>query len=261
MYTASPLSYPQLTRIDAALRDKTIRGKKYRLSDELKGFMGGRPQTLYPLDVINFAIADYTDSERNQRKLITEDMFTGEPITDKTFILEQYIKANKKRLEDQNAMKRKIDAAIILGTNPKLIYKEFEERGQGNLFINLMKNKFTPFSSDMKWAHEKALDERRTKGLPNPLDGNAKILSLMEMVMNKAQYLNQPFVIDEEKWIPKKKKIVGDQSSIQTPPLGNTPMPVANNAAMTMAKNQQTNLTRTEEALLSPSEKIIAGRT
>ena len=83
----------------------------------------------------------------------------------------------------------------------------------------------------------------------------------MEMVMNKAQYLNQPFVIDEEKWIPKKKKAVGDQSSLQTPPLGDTPMPVVNNAAMTMAKNPQTNLTRTEEALLSPSEQIIAGRT
>ena len=158
-------------------------------------------------------------------------------------------------------MKRKIDAAIILGTNPKLIYKEFEERGKGNLFRDLMKNKFTPFSSDMKWAHEKALDERRTKGLPNPLDGNSKILSLMEMVMNKAQYLNQDFVIDEEKWIPKKKKAIGDQSSIETPPLGKTPMPVANNMQMTMAKNPQPNLTRTEEALLAPSEQIIAGRT
>jgi len=261
MYTASPLSYPQLTRINAALQDKTIKGKKYRLSDELMGMFGGRPQTIYPLDVINFAIADYDKAERNQRKLITEDMFTGDPVTDKTFVLEQYIKANKKRLEDQNAMKRKIDAAIILGTNPKLIYKEFEERGQGNLYINLMKNKFTPFSSDMKWAHEKALEERRTKGLPNPLDGNAKILSLMEMVMNKAQYLNQDFVIDEEKWIPKKKKTIDDQSSIQTPPLGDTPMPVVNNVQMASAKNQQTNLTRSEEALLSPEEKVIAART
>ena len=261
MYTASPLSYPQLTRISAALQDKTIKGKKYRLSDELMGFMGGRPVTIYPLDVINFAIADYDEAERNQRNLITEDMFTGEAITDKRFVLEQYIKANKKRLEDQNEMKRKIDAAIILGTNPKLIYKEFEERGQGNLFINLMKNKFTPFSSDMKWAHEKALEERRTKGLPNPLDGNAKILSLMEMVMNKGQYLNQPFVIDAEKWIPKKKKAIGDQSNIQTPPLGETPMPVVNNTQMASVKDPQTNLTRTEEALLSPSEKIIAGRT
>ena len=261
LYTASPLSYPQLTRIDAALQDKTIKGKKYRLADELMGLMGGRPQTLYPLDVINFAIADYDEAERNQRNLITENMFTGDPVTDKKFVLEQYIKANKKRLDDQNAMKRKIDSAIVLGTNPKLIYKEFEERGQGTLFMNLMKNKFTPFSSDMKWAHEKALDDRRTKGLPNPLDGNSKILSLMEMVMNKAQYLNQPFVIDSEKWIPKKKKTIDDQSSIQTPPLGDTPMPVVNNVQMASAKDSQTNLTGTEEALLSPTEKVIAART
>ena len=51
----------------------------------------------------------------------------------------------------------------------------------------------------------------------------------------------------------------GDQSKIQTPPLPKTPMPKL--AANTQQKNPQTNLTRTEEALLSPSEKIIAGRT
>ncbi len=52
----------------------------------------------------------------------------------------------------------------------------------------------------------------------------------------------------------------GLQSKVQTPPLGNTPMPVqmANN---TQQKNPQTNLTRNEEALLSPTEKVIASRT
>jgi hypothetical protein len=48
-------------------------------------------------------------------------------------------------------------------------------------------------------------------------------------------------------------------SKIQTPPLGQTPMPKL--AANTQQKDPQTNLTRTEQALLSPSEKIIAGRT
>ena len=47
----------------------------------------------------------------------------------------------------------------------------------------------------------------------------------------------------------------------QTPPLPPTPMPVANNMQMASAKNQQTNLTGTEEALLSPTEKVIAART
>jgi hypothetical protein len=52
----------------------------------------------------------------------------------------------------------------------------------------------------------------------------------------------------------------GFQSKVKTPPLGNTPMPMKM-ASNTQQKNSITNLTRTQEALLSPSEKIIAGRT
>jgi len=50
-----------------------------------------------------------------------------------------------------------------------------------------------------------------------------------------------------------------ERTQIQTPPLDTTPMPKL--AQNTQQKDPQTNLTRTEEALLSPSEKIIAGRT
>jgi F0F1-type ATP synthase gamma subunit len=49
-------------------------------------------------------------------------------------------------------------------------------------------------------------------------------------------------------------------NEIQTPPLGNTPMPVQMASNM-QQKNPQTNLTRNEEALLSPTEKVIASRT
>ena len=45
---------------------------------------------------------------------------------------------------------------------------------------------------------------------------------------------------------------------INTPPLGNTPMPVAQTARADV--NPNTNLTRSQEALLSPEEKIIASR-
>jgi len=48
-------------------------------------------------------------------------------------------------------------------------------------------------------------------------------------------------------------------SKIQTPPLPGTPMP-AKMASNTLQKNPQTNLTQTEEALLSPTEKVIASR-
>jgi len=51
----------------------------------------------------------------------------------------------------------------------------------------------------------------------------------------------------------------GLQSKVQTPPLDDTPMP-ARNLTASLPKNPQTNLTRTEEALLSPDEKVIAAR-
>jgi len=50
-----------------------------------------------------------------------------------------------------------------------------------------------------------------------------------------------------------------EQTQIQTPPLNQTPMPKL--TQNTQKKDPITNLTRTEQALLSPSEKIIAGRT
>ena len=51
------------------------------------------------------------------------------------------------------------------------------------------------------------------------------------------------------------------QSKIQTPPLDNTPMPTRTVSNHPMKKDPQTNLTRTQTALLSPTEKVIAGRT
>ena len=56
------------------------------------------------------------------------------------------------------------------------------------------------------------------------------------------------------------KVLPGDPiSKIQTPPLPSTPMP-AKMASNTLQKDPQTNLTQTQEALLSPTEKVIASR-
>ena len=51
------------------------------------------------------------------------------------------------------------------------------------------------------------------------------------------------------------------RSQIQTPPLDNTPMPVRTASNHPMKKDPITNLTATETAVLSPTEKVIAGRT
>ena len=51
----------------------------------------------------------------------------------------------------------------------------------------------------------------------------------------------------------------GLQSNIQTPPLGNTPMPKVRNVAQNIVPT--TGLTQTESALLSPSEQLIRQRS
>ena len=162
-----------------------------------------------------------------------------------------------KRLDSLSEIRRKVDAALLLGANPKKVYKEFYDRGYGNLYVQMMKNKFVPFSSDMKWAHEKALEDQREKGLPNPLDGNAKILAIMEKILSKAQFLNNDYILNLEDFTTQVNK---EMSKLEAPPLDTQPMP-NNLTANTPQKNVITNLTPNEEALLSPTEKVIAGRT
>jgi len=67
-----------------------------------------------------------------------------------------------------------------------------------------------------------------------------------------------------KKIIPAVKDLIlpgapGFTSKPETPPLGSTPMPKL--VANVSRKDPQTNLTRNEEALLSPTEKVIASRT
>ena len=83
----------------------------------------------------------------------------------------------------------------------------------------------------------------------------------------KYQGLNEEYIIKLEDYIDSPSQEVPegllgtDEAKVPTPPLGQTPQPVVNNMQMASAKDPQTNLTRTEQALLSPAEKVIAGRT
>ena len=62
---------------------------------------------------------------------------------------------------------------------------------------------------------------------------------------------------DQKSFVPQTNK-AKQIANIQTPPLGSTPMPIVQTARADV--NPNTNLTRTQEALLSPTEKVIAGR-
>ena len=83
--------------------------------------------------------------------------------------------------------------------------------------------------------------------------------------------LNSDWTLDADEWMQPDKGITIDKGTMSDkpwweeqakgPPLKPTPQPVVNNMQMASAKDPITNLTETEEAVLSPTDKVIAGRT
>jgi hypothetical protein len=257
----SPGSNIQMERLYKAMTGKTIKGTQYEVTDELLGLVGLRKAPLNLERSLEINIGKFLKAERDERKLIYSGTLTGDPVTDENKILRQYIFANEQRLETFNTMKRIYDAAKTLRVPDKVIKEIFERRP--DLLKAIKKNKFKPFdiTEGMEDAYEKM---SKRYGIDNPLTRQIrrKIRQLRRKL--KKQKLNKPYVLEhEEKYLFPDKK---DQPEIegllkvQTPPLGNTPMPVVNQAQM-VQKDPITNLTRTQTALLSPTEKVIAGRT
>jgi hypothetical protein len=193
-------------------------------------------------------------------------------VTDDNKIIEQFIWANHQRLEAFNEMKRYYDAAKTLRFKEKDIKEIFKARNRLDIYKMIKKNKFKPLeiSDNME---EKYKDMSERKGIENPL--NKKVRKRIHKIIKrlKKQKLNKDYVIDKDKFLFKKGSIIDTikdmlpgQKEIKTiyetqaPPLGKTPQPVVNQPQMTQ-KDPITNLTATETALLSPTEKVIAGRT
>ena len=139
------------------------------------------------------------------------------------------------------------------------IKKTLEKRGIPESLINdLLKGDFKYFYPSEQ-IQERFKDISRETGQPNPFLQSRGIVNAMRNVF-KGLSLYRDFNMNLEDFMPK-ASYYNQESKLPTPPLDTQPMPKVNNQQMAMAKHPQTNLTRSEEALLSPSEKIIAGRT
>ena len=265
----SPGSNIQMERLYKSITGKTIKGTQYQVTDELLGLIGLRKA---PLDLersLEINLGKFLQIEADERQLIYSGTLTGDPVTDENKIIRQYIFANEQRLETFEKMRRIYDAARTLQVPKKVIKEIFESRNRGDIYKMIIKNKFKPLSvsEGMEDAFEKI---SKRYGIDNPLTKRIKKrIKKLEKKLKK-QRLNKEFKLLKEKEIyaPKKEKksegIIEEKTTDiakQTPPLPPTSMPVANQAQLIAQKNPQTNLTRTEEALLSPSEKIIAART
>ena len=83
------------------------------------------------------------------------------------------------------------------------------------------------------------------------------LLALIDIVKGVTLNEIEKILKDQKSFVPQTNK-AKQIANIQTPPLGSTPMPIVQTARADV--NPNTNLTRTQEALLSPTEKVIAGR-
>jgi hypothetical protein len=253
-YQMAPGSLAQMRRLYAAAMDKTLKGEEYEIPSEMLGFFGMRPVSVHPLKTLDFAIQDFNRNQRAERKLITEGLFRGDPLPGAdTKLLRQFIHANEKRLETMDALRRKVMAALILGETRKEVYERFDRHGLGKLFKAIMKNKFK--SLGVAEGIKKSLARQaKEKDIMDPYkeNYNYKIIQQIEKQL-KYQRLDEPFIINEDDWLPK-----DDTSQLNTPVLPQTPQV---KVAAAPQINQQTGLTETEAAVLSPSEQVIARRT
>jgi len=259
-YQMAPGSLAQMRRLYAAAMDKTLKGEEYEIPTEMLGFFGMRPVSIHPLKTLDFAIQDFNRAQRSERKIITQGLFRGDPLPGADVkLLRQFIHANEKRLETMDALRRKVMAALILGETRKEVYERFDRHGLGKLFKAIMKNKFK--SLGVAEGIKKSLARQaKEKDIMDPYkeNYNYKIIKQIEKQL-KYQRLDEPFIINEDDWLPK-----DDTSQLNTPLLPATaqaPTTPPVNVAAAPPINQQTGLTRTEAALLSPSEQEIAKRT
>ena len=289
-------SYKQFLRLGSAAfgtPDKT--GEVLDIGPELAGFMGLRAIKIDPIRAMGFKIAQYQTGIRNARREFTGGVFgllKGGPVSEAD-VIERYIASNRARFEVQKDMYKNIQAAETLGETPFDVRKTFEERQiSSKNYNNLSQGRFEPYfpSKDIlrKFREIAAGIEEEdpfaaAAGDVRDLQQGFRQLNLGERFQGFAtggKVNSQPLMkgideaipalvdlrnqmaqldLDDEFGVDVSDYIVEEQEII-TPPLPPQPQPVVDIQPRTQQINPQTNLTRTQEALLSPMEKVIAGR-
>ena len=246
-------------RLGKALTDTpSSTGEFFEVGPEMAGIMGWKPVKVEPEKALGFYIYDFQRGISKARKEFTggpEGLLKGGPKTPQS-VIERYFVANQAMFEVQKEMLRHFQNAQKIGLSRRQITKALEKRGIPESTIdNLFKGDFK-FFYPSEAIQERFKDISRKTGTPNPFLQSKGIINGMRNSF-KGLSLYRDFPLTLEDFMPPSGTY--DKES-KAPPLGNTPMPVQT-ATNTQQKDPQTNLTRNEEALLSPTEKVIASRT
>jgi len=145
-------------------------------------------------------------------------------------------------------MQKDIEAMKTLGFDDKKIGIIFDRRGKGKDYNSLVIDRFKPFDLP-EGLIDAYIRNAEENGYENPLTPEA--FSEINEILRE---LNQLYLEDR---YPNLMQEVGMGNVSALPP---TPMPNVNTVGTAQQINPTTNLTRTQEALLSPEEKVIASR-
>ena len=152
--------------------------------------------------------------------------------------------------------------ALAVGVPEKTLKKIIRERGVSfRNFKKLIKGENIPYTAYKERMKKRVKEaEKLDRGKVNKDYFFPK--RLLKQI--EKEYKDKKLETEEPKIEPVSSIPTPDRNiqttqlpDVKTPPLPNTPTPVVKTASVV---NPNTNLTRTQEALLSPEEKIIAGK-
>jgi hypothetical protein len=195
----SPGSRVQMMRLYAAITGGTINGQDFEIPDELLGLVGARPAPLNIMKTMNINLNEFLlKNERIERGLIFEKLRKGDPV-DPNDIITQFFYANKQKYESYSELRRKIDAAGVLGYQED-VAEMFGRRGQKPDYSMLMENEFMPFTikKSAVQSFENLKNDQAKRGLSftNPLNDTVldriseMVEAMVDMPLNKKFDLN-----------------------------------------------------------------------
>ena len=264
--------------IEAAEGDVSRGGVPRDLQDELLALFSGI--RIINIDVPRTMQYKVTEYNKNKRLVTT---------TEKLFSLQDYLTRGPERLsrefrdvqEENYRVNRDfymvLQDALEVGIPERKLKKLLRKRGiSGKNANKLLRGKNIPYTGyqermkkRVKEADKIAKEEGEGKANKDYFYPRREFKRIEREYRNKSLNPEAPVnrsIIDSvmdlfsESVTPQGETVQTAQvQEIKTPPLPGTPMPRVQTARANI--NPITNLTRTQEALLSPEEKIIAGRT
>ena len=277
--SVAPGNYQQMERMWTAAHGEPNKNNIfYDFKDEIPGVFGYRVQVIRPEHALGFKINDFQYRSRSAKKIFNSVALRGYSSADE--LVQAYKKANRALFDVQKDFRQDILAGLELNLSKKSLRKEMGKRIGGDQYGFSMRGRFLPYfpSADViAETREKAREVGKPVQIFKALKAIRRIYrknirkSLMEDDFNDlSSELSMSQPMDFEATQTGVLTTAGlPESMVPFPPLNqatamNTPggnlSGLQSNAMNTGQVNQMTGLTRTQEALLSPDEKLIAQR-